>query len=183
LSRLSVILLVPLLEDVSTVSASKGPPSLRKTLQSGRSLLSRHGHGAGLQCETRRLDIGKRFERYKESLFSFIESDGVPWHNNAAERSTPSLGSPTEDLRLVQREKVRATISVSLPFAPKLWPFPAKIVFSAFPTIEIQETSTNTETGAECIRTGLLTPGRRNDAPAEVRLRRLARKVAEFNTS
>src|SRR5580704_17295087 len=27
-------------------------------------------------------------------------------------------------------------------------------------------TSTNTETGAECIRTGLLTPGRRNDAPA-----------------
>jgi len=29
----------------------------------------------------------KRFERYKESLFSFIENDDVPWHNNAAERA------------------------------------------------------------------------------------------------
>lgn len=27
----------------------------------------------------------KRFERYKESLFSFIENDKVPWRNNAAE--------------------------------------------------------------------------------------------------
>ena len=27
----------------------------------------------------------KRFERYKQSLFSFIENDNVPWHNNAAE--------------------------------------------------------------------------------------------------
>jgi hypothetical protein len=33
----------------------------------------------------------KRFERYKESLFSFIESDGVPWHNNAAERALRHL--------------------------------------------------------------------------------------------
>jgi predicted RecB family nuclease len=29
----------------------------------------------------------KRFERYKDSLFSFITTDGVPWHNNAAERA------------------------------------------------------------------------------------------------
>jgi predicted RecB family nuclease len=33
----------------------------------------------------------KRFERYKESLFSFIEKDGVPWHNNAAERALRHL--------------------------------------------------------------------------------------------
>jgi Transposase IS66 family len=33
----------------------------------------------------------KRFERYKESLFSFIENDGVPWHNNAAERALRHL--------------------------------------------------------------------------------------------
>lgn len=33
----------------------------------------------------------KRFERYKESLFSFIEDDGVPWHNNAAERALRHL--------------------------------------------------------------------------------------------
>jgi len=33
----------------------------------------------------------KRFERYKQSLFSFIENDGVPWHNNAAERALRHL--------------------------------------------------------------------------------------------
>src|SRR5215831_214420 len=33
----------------------------------------------------------KRFERYKESLFSFIEYDGVPWHNNVAERALRHL--------------------------------------------------------------------------------------------
>jgi hypothetical protein len=33
----------------------------------------------------------KRFERYNESLFSFLENDGVPWHNNAAERALRHL--------------------------------------------------------------------------------------------
>lgn len=33
----------------------------------------------------------KRFERYKESLFSFINYDGVPWHNNVAERALRHL--------------------------------------------------------------------------------------------
>jgi hypothetical protein len=33
----------------------------------------------------------KRFERYKDSLFSFIEDDGVPWHNNTAERALRHL--------------------------------------------------------------------------------------------
>lgn len=33
----------------------------------------------------------KRFERYKESLFSFIENDNIPWHNNAAERAIRHL--------------------------------------------------------------------------------------------
>lgn len=33
----------------------------------------------------------KRFERYKESLFSFIEDDGIPWHNNVAERALRHL--------------------------------------------------------------------------------------------
>jgi len=33
----------------------------------------------------------KRFERYKVSLFSFIENDNVPWHNNAAERAIRHL--------------------------------------------------------------------------------------------
>ena len=33
----------------------------------------------------------KRFERYRGSLFSFIQNDGVPWHNNAAERALRHL--------------------------------------------------------------------------------------------
>jgi predicted RecB family nuclease len=33
----------------------------------------------------------KRFERYKDSLFSFMEKDDVPWHNNAAERALRHL--------------------------------------------------------------------------------------------
>jgi predicted RecB family nuclease len=33
----------------------------------------------------------KRFERYKDSLFSFIDNDGVPWHNNTAERALRHL--------------------------------------------------------------------------------------------
>ena len=29
----------------------------------------------------------KRFIRYKESLFTFLKHDGIPWHNNTAERA------------------------------------------------------------------------------------------------
>jgi predicted RecB family nuclease len=29
----------------------------------------------------------KRFERYRDSLFTFLEYDGIPWHNNTAERA------------------------------------------------------------------------------------------------
>ena len=29
----------------------------------------------------------KRFTRYRESLFTFLEQDGIPWHNNTAERA------------------------------------------------------------------------------------------------
>jgi hypothetical protein len=33
----------------------------------------------------------KRFIRYKESLFRFLEEDGIPWNNNAAERASRHL--------------------------------------------------------------------------------------------
>jgi hypothetical protein len=33
----------------------------------------------------------KRFERYRESLFTFLERDGIPWNNNAAERALRHL--------------------------------------------------------------------------------------------
>ncbi|MEO6887821.1 MAG: IS66 family transposase, partial [Ktedonobacteraceae bacterium] len=34
----------------------------------------------------------KRFVRYRESLFTFIEHDGIPWHNNTAERALRHIG-------------------------------------------------------------------------------------------
>lgn len=40
---------------------------------------------AGRASEDTTARYRKRFERYKQSLFSFIENDNVPWHNNAAE--------------------------------------------------------------------------------------------------
>ena len=33
----------------------------------------------------------KRFERYRESLFTFLERDGISWNNNAAERALRHL--------------------------------------------------------------------------------------------
>ncbi|MFS0519676.1 IS66 family transposase [Nostoc sp. UIC 10607] len=33
----------------------------------------------------------KRFERYRQSLFTFLEQDGIPWNNNAAERAIRHL--------------------------------------------------------------------------------------------
>jgi hypothetical protein len=33
----------------------------------------------------------KRFVRYQESLFVFLTADGIPWHNNTAERAIRSF--------------------------------------------------------------------------------------------
>lgn len=33
----------------------------------------------------------KRFERYRTALFTFLADDGVPWHNNMAERAIRCL--------------------------------------------------------------------------------------------
>lgn len=33
----------------------------------------------------------KRFKRYRQSLFTFLESDGIPWNNNMAERAIRHL--------------------------------------------------------------------------------------------
>ena len=37
------------------------------------------------------LKYQKRFDRYRESLFAFLELDGIPWNNNAAERALRHL--------------------------------------------------------------------------------------------
>jgi hypothetical protein len=33
----------------------------------------------------------KRFARYRDSLFVFLEMDGIPWHNNTAENAIRHL--------------------------------------------------------------------------------------------
>jgi Transposase IS66 family len=33
----------------------------------------------------------KRFARYRESLFRFLDEDGIPWNNNTAERAIRHL--------------------------------------------------------------------------------------------
>jgi predicted RecB family nuclease len=33
----------------------------------------------------------KRFQRYRDSLFTFLDEDGIPWHNNTAERAIRQL--------------------------------------------------------------------------------------------
>ena len=37
------------------------------------------------------LKYQERFIRYQESLFTFLEHDGIPWHNNTAERAIRHL--------------------------------------------------------------------------------------------
>ncbi len=81
-------LLVPLLEDVQRFGLK--PRHLGKH----RSRIDRFYRDnirgqASVRDTTAR--YRKRFERYQESLFSFIENDGVPWHNNAAERALRHL--------------------------------------------------------------------------------------------
>lgn len=34
----------------------------------------------------------KRFVRYRDSLFTFLEYDGIPWNNNTAERALRHIG-------------------------------------------------------------------------------------------
>ena len=37
------------------------------------------------------LKYQKRFDRYRESLFTFLTQDGIPWENNMAERAIRQL--------------------------------------------------------------------------------------------
>ena len=42
-------------------------------------------------CGSSLLKYQKRFKRYKESLFTFLEQDFMPWNNNMAERGIRHL--------------------------------------------------------------------------------------------
>ncbi len=81
-------LLVPILEDVDRF----GPKAwhLRKHKPSVERFYERTINGPAPKCEIT-ATYHKRFTRYKESLFTFLNFDGIPWHNNAAERAIRHL--------------------------------------------------------------------------------------------
>jgi hypothetical protein len=81
-------LLVPVLEDAQRfgLKARHLSKHRRRVDRFYRDMIT----GQACVCETT-ARYRKRFERYKDSLFSFLEHDGVPWHNNAAERALRHL--------------------------------------------------------------------------------------------
>ena len=50
----------------------------------------------------------KRFVRYQESLFTFLDYDGIPWHNNKAENA----------IRHIARQKRYLALSLNLLLTP-----------------------------------------------------------------
>jgi hypothetical protein len=48
----------------------------------------------------------KRFIRYQESLFTFLEQDGIPWHNNTAEHAIRHFAIHRDQARDLFRESV-----------------------------------------------------------------------------
>jgi hypothetical protein len=81
-------LLVPLLEDAQRFGLKA------RHLRKHQSRIDRFYRDVIMGQDSQRETTAryrKRFARYKESLFTYIESDGVPWHNNAAERALRHL--------------------------------------------------------------------------------------------
>ncbi|MDB6067826.1 MAG: transposase [Pedosphaera sp.] len=75
-------LLVPILEDVDRFGLKAR--HLRKHKQAVERFYKRTINGPAPMCEIT-ATYYKRFTRYRESLFTFLSYDGIPWHNNVAE--------------------------------------------------------------------------------------------------
>ena len=75
-------LLVPILEDVDRFGLKAW--HLRKHKASVERFYERTINGPAPKCEII-TTYHKRFTGYKESLFTFLDCDGIPWHNNVAE--------------------------------------------------------------------------------------------------
>ena len=81
-------LLVPMIEAVQgrAVKARK----LAKFLPAVDAFYARHITGISYKSEVTQ-KYQKRFERYRDSLFTFLSLDGIPWNNNTAERGIRHL--------------------------------------------------------------------------------------------
>jgi predicted RecB family nuclease len=81
-------LLVPMIEAVQGGAAKAR--QLSKFLPSVDTFYTRHIAGISYSSEATQ-KYQKRFERYRDSLFTFLCLDGIPWHNNTAERGIRHL--------------------------------------------------------------------------------------------
>ena len=81
-------LLVPILEAVDRYGLKAR--HLRKFLKDVERFYDKHIIGREYTSEPVRT-FQKRFDRYRESLFTFLTQDGIPWENNMAERAIRQL--------------------------------------------------------------------------------------------
>jgi predicted RecB family nuclease len=81
-------LLLPIFDDIERYGLKTR--NLRKHVRRVQLFYERDIDGASSACEVV-ARYQKRFFRYRESLFTFLEHDGIPWNNNAAERAIRHL--------------------------------------------------------------------------------------------
>jgi predicted RecB family nuclease len=81
-------LLVPILEAVDHYGLKAR--HLRKFLKDVERFYNKHIIGREYTSELVQT-FQKRFDRYRESLFTFLTQDGIPWENNMAERAIRQL--------------------------------------------------------------------------------------------
>lgn len=81
-------LLVPILEVVDRFGLKTW--HLRKFNKEVDRFYQRHVIGKEYRSESAET-YRKRFERYRDSLFTFLNEDGIPWENNMAERALRQL--------------------------------------------------------------------------------------------
>jgi predicted RecB family nuclease len=82
------VLLVPILMEVDRYGLKAW--HLRKFLKDVERFYDKHIIGREYTSEPVRT-FQKRFDRYRESLFTFLTQDGIPWENNMAERAIRQL--------------------------------------------------------------------------------------------
>ena len=81
-------LLVPIFEDVDQYGLRKR--NLRKHMKRIERFRNTNVEGREFRCEIT-IKYQKRFSRYIGEMFTFLELDGIPWNNNAAERALRHL--------------------------------------------------------------------------------------------
>jgi Transposase IS66 family len=83
-------LLVPMLAEVDRHRLKSW--HLRKFLKDVKQFYDKHIIGREYTSQPVRI-FQKRFDRHRESLFTFLTQDGIPWENNMAERAIRQLAA------------------------------------------------------------------------------------------